>query len=75
MIYADFKIVLVPAENGKQNPEKSYRVKYEKLFACGYVNKLVRVHGKFSKPFKSYLGEDALYYFINSIIKENKYCK
>ena len=31
MIYADLKIVLVPAENGKQNPEKSYRVKYESL--------------------------------------------
>ena len=29
---------------------------------------------KFSKPFKSYLGEDALYNFINSKIEVSKYC-
>ena len=29
---------------------------------------------KFSQPFKTYLGEDAVYNFINSMIKESKYC-
>ena len=29
---------------------------------------------KFRKPFKSHLGEDAVYNFIRSIIKESKYC-
>ena len=29
---------------------------------------------KFSTPFKSYLGEDGVYNFVNSMIEENKYC-
>ena len=29
---------------------------------------------KFSKPFKSYLGEDALYNLINNMIEEIKCC-
>ena len=28
----------------------------------------------FSKPFKSYLGKDAVYNFINSMTEESKYC-
>ena len=32
------------------------------------------VDDKFSKPFKSYLGEDAVYNFIGIMIKESKYC-
>ena len=27
-----------------------------------------------SKPFKSYVGEDSVYNFINGMIEENKYC-
>ena len=34
----------------------------------------VCVDDKFSKPFKSYLGEDTVYNFINSRIEESKYC-
>ena len=40
-------------------------------FPYGY--KLVSVDDKFSKPFKTYLDKDAVY-FINSMIKESKYC-
>ena len=32
------------------------------------------VDDRFSQPFKSYLGEDALYNFISSMIKESEYC-
>ena len=28
----------------------------------------------FSKPFKKYLGKDAVYNFINSMIEESRYC-
>ena len=42
--------------------------------ACSYGYKLVCVDNKFSNPFKSYLGEDAVYIFIRSMIKESKYC-
>ena len=31
------------------------------------------IDDKFSKPFKSYLGEDTVYNIINSMPKESKY--
>ena len=34
----------------------------------------MRVDDIFSKPFKSYIGEDAGYNFNNSILEESKYC-
>ena len=74
MIYPDFESILVPEDNGKQNPEESYTNKYKKHVACSYGYKLVCVDDKFSKPFKSYLAEDAVYNFIPSMTKESKYC-
>ena len=73
MIYADFESILVPENNGKQNPNYSYSTKYQNHIACSYDYKLVCVE-YFSKPFKSYLREDAVYNFINSMIEESKYC-
>ena len=32
------------------------------------------IDNKFSKPFKSCLGKDSFYNFINSKIEERKYC-
>ena len=40
--------------------------------ACSYGYELVCVDNKFSKPFKSYYGEDAVWNFINSMIEESK---
>ena len=74
MIYADFKSILVPKDNGKQNPNEFYTKKYQKHVTCSFGYKLVRVDDKFSKHFKSYLDKDALYNFISSMIKETKYC-
>ena len=59
IIYADFESMLVPEGNGKQNLKESY-TKYEKHFSCSYGYKLVCVDDKFSKPFKTYLGKDAV---------------
>ena len=73
MIYADFESILVPENNGKQNPNESYTNKYQKHVACSYGYKLVCVDDKFSKPFKSYLGEDAAHTFISNMIEESKY--
>ena len=36
--------------------------------------KLVNVDDSFSKSFKSYLGENAVHNFINSMVEESKYC-
>ena len=74
MIYADFESILVPEANGKQNPNESYTNKYQKHVAGSYDYKLVCVDDEFSKPFKSYLGKDAVYNFISSMIEESKYC-
>ena len=60
--------------NGKQNLEESYTNKYQKHIACSYDYKLIYADDKFSKSFKTYLGEDAVYNFINDMMKESKYC-
>ena len=41
---------------------------------CSYGYKFVCVDDEFSKTFKSYLGGDAVYKFISSMIEESKYC-
>ena len=74
MNYADFESILVPENNGNENPNESFTNKYQKHVACSYGYKLVCVDDKFSNPFKSYLGEDAVYNFISNVIEESKYC-
>ena len=63
-------------DDGKENPDESYTNKYQKpcCLLLDYGYKLVCVHDKFRKPFRSYLGEDAVYNFINSMIEEDNYC-
>ena len=39
-----------------------------------YGYKLVCIDDRFSKPFKTYLDEDAVYNFINSMIEESRCC-
>ena len=36
-IYDSFESILVPEDNGKRNPEESYRDKYQKHVAYSYV--------------------------------------
>ena len=74
MIYADFESIFVPEDNGKQNQNESHTSKCQKHICCGYGYKLVFVDDKFSKPFKTYLGNDAGYNFINNMIEESKCC-
>ena len=64
----------MPQDNGKQSSEESYTKKHETHVACSYGYKLVCGDNKFSKPFKSCLGEDAVYNFVNSMIEESNYC-
>ena len=44
-----------------------------KHVAYSYGFELVYVDDKFSKPFRSYLENDAFYNFVNSMIEESKY--
>ena len=73
-VYTDFESILVPEDNGKQNPNESYTKKYQEHVACSYGYKLVCVEDKSFKPIKSYLGENAVYIFMINIIEESKYC-
>ena len=57
-----------------QNTVDPYTNKYQKHIACTYGYKLVSVNDKFSKRFKRYLDEDAVYNCINNTIEEVKYC-
>ena len=41
IIYADFESILVPENNGKQNPKESYTDKYQKHITCSYGYKLL----------------------------------
>ena len=61
-------------DNGEVYPEEFYTNKHQKHIACNYGFKLVCVDDKFSKPFKTYLGEDAVDNFINSMIEESEFC-
>ena len=61
----------MPENNGKRNPEETN--KYQKHIPYSYGYKLVCVDDKFSKSFKTYLGENAVYNFINNMIKEGEY--
>ena len=74
IIYADCEIISVSEDNGKQNAKESYTNKYQKHIDCSYGYKLVCVDDKFSKPFKTYLGKNTVYNFINNMIEESKYC-
>ena len=74
IIYADFERILVPENNGKQNPNESYTNKYQKHVAWSHGYKLICVDDKFIKSFKLYLEKDAVFNFINSMTEESKYC-
>ena len=63
----------MPENDKKQNPD-GFHSKYQKHVACSYSCKLVCFDDKFSEPFKSYLSQDAVYNFINSMAAENKCC-
>ena len=67
MIYPDSQSMLVLEDNRKQNPVLYKQISKTQYIVYGY--KLVCVDDKFSKPFKIYLCIDAVYNFVNSIIK------
>ena len=54
--------------------QKSFIWTNQKATTCSYGYKLVCLDDKFSKPFKTYLGKDVVYNFINSVTEESKCC-
>ena len=67
MIDANFESILVPEDNGEQNPNESYINKYQKHIACSYGYKLVCINDKFSTSFKLYLGAKMLFRILLTV--------
>ena len=73
-IYADSESILVTEDDWNKIQNSLVQTNIKKHVACSYGYKLVSANDKFSEPFKTYLGEDAVYNFVNSMIKESNYC-
>ena len=73
IIDTDFENILLIEDDRKQNPKESYTSKYQEHIAYSYGYILV-CGDEFGKPFKAYLGKNAIYNFINSMIEESKCC-
>ena len=72
VIYADFECITVPIkeEHGKQT------VAYQEHKACCYGYKIVcQYDDKYSKPYKGYRGENAVYKLIENLLEEQKEIK
>ena len=76
MIHVDFdtRSNFIPENDGKKNPDEPYTNKHQNHFGCSYGYKLASVDNRFSKHFKSYLGQDTVHRFMTSIIKKSRYC-
>ncbi|WAR04325.1 hypothetical protein MAR_019694 [Mya arenaria] len=69
--FADFEAIVEPSNKTFGNSTTSY----QNHIACGYGYKLVcNYDDKYSKPAKVYLGINAIYRFIQDMLKEEKYC-
>ena len=69
MIYADFESILVPEDNKKQNPNESYTENIKNMLRAVIVITQYAFIINFSIPFKSYIGKDPVYNFINSMVE------
>ena len=41
---------------------------------CSFNFKVIHVDERYSKPYKTYFGEDAIENFLNEMVKEKEYC-
>ena len=70
MIYADFESNLVPENNEKQIGMSLIQTNIKNML----LPVMVITQQSVITLFKSYLGEDAVYNFINSMVRKSKYC-
>ena len=70
-IYSDFECILTSAEGYEGTCSK----KYQDDIPCSFAYKLACVDDKFRKSTVVFSGKNAVYKFIEAILKEYKYCK
>ena len=73
-IYAYFECLLRGVKSSGNN-NGSYTEKYQDHIPCSFSYKVVCVDNKFSKKVVPYRGKNAVYKFIEAILKEYDYCK
>ena len=73
-IYADFECLLKGVKSRDKN-NSSYTEKYQDHIPCSFAYKVVCIENKFSKRAALYTGRNAVYRFIEAILKEYNYCK
>ena len=72
IIFDEFECVLLSATN---NIDFGLNTKkYKDHIVCSYDYKLICVYERYSKPYKTYFGENAMEKFLNDMIKESEYC-
>ena len=74
-IYVDFECVLKGIACGIDNNYFSYTKKYQDHIPCNFAYKVVCIDDKFSKDIVLYRGENPIFKFIISILREYGYCK
>ena len=73
-IYADFECLLKGVKSSDKN-NSSYTRKYQDHIPCSFAYKVVCIENKFSKRAALYTRRNAVYRFIEAILKEYNYCK
>lgn len=73
--YADFEAI-TEVSGCTPNNSGSYTEAYQKHIDCFHAHKIVCCYGdKFTKSIKSYGGENAVYKFLEEMLKEVWHCK
>jgi hypothetical protein len=79
VIYADFESILVPEEKNDKSEssvDKSSTNRYQTHQACSFGLKTVcHYDDKYSGEYKSYVGKDAAFVFLKTILKESFRCR
>ena len=73
VIYADFESILPKYDNVLCSDSSSWTVKHQKHDICSYGYKVVCCYDdKYSQPYKSFRGINAMYKFLEAIFEEEK---
>ena len=76
VIYADFEAITEKVESCQQTDKKSYTNVYQNHIDCGYGYKVVCCYNDdFTSPTHVYRGENAVYKFLEDMLKEVQNCK
>ena len=74
-VYADFECNEKRVRDSNRSDNASYTEKYQVHIPCSFAYKVVCVDDRFSKPVVLYSPKNAIFKFIEIILKEYDCCK